>query len=132
MTKTKKILLTITAIMLYLALVIGMGFIWNLFWEIDKNTSIIYWVSKGIVALEVILFAVLMLFAKSDKGTSALQLFFSIMLTFLPLVLRALCMIPIAGKYIAVILGFLVIVLALMLMLLLQGYSVKGKGNQKI
>ena len=130
MEKGKKILLTSLALVLYLGLMIGMGFIWNLFWPISTAATVIYWVSKGIICLAVVIFAISLLF-KGDKGVGAMQLFFSIFISLFPLLLRAICMIPVAGIYIAGILGFIVIVLYLITLVSLGAYS-KGEGNVKI
>ncbi|MBE7074921.1 MAG: hypothetical protein E7376_02975 [Clostridiales bacterium] len=130
MSNGRKILFTSLALLLYVGLMVGMGFIWNLFWTVDQATTIIYWVAKGIITLMVVIFAISMLF-KGDKGVGAMQLFFSIFLSLFPLILRAICMIPVAGVYIAGILGFIVIVLYLITMVSLGAYS-KGEGNVKI
>ena len=90
--KAKNILLTSLALVLFVGFMVGMGFIWDLFWTIDKSTKIIYWVSKGIVCLMVVVFSIIMLLNKADKGVGAMQLFFTISLAFLPILLRALCM----------------------------------------
>lgn len=121
--KTKNILLTSLALVLFVGFMVGMGFIWDLFWTIDKSTKIIYWVSKGIVCLMVVVFSIIMLLNKADKGVGAMQLFFTISLAFLPILLRALCMIPVAGKYIAVILGFIVFCLYAITMISMFGYN---------
>lgn len=105
--KTKNILLTTLALLVFIGFMVGMGFIWDLFWPIDTTTKIIYWVSKGLVCLLVVIFSIIMLLEKSDKGAGAMQLFFTISLVFLPILLRAFCLIPYAGKYIAIILGFI-------------------------
>ena len=121
--KAKNILLTSLALVLFVGFMVGMGFIWDLFWTIDKSTKIIYWVSKGIVCLMVVVFSIIMLLNKADKGVGAMQLFFTISLAFLPILLRALCMIPVAGKYIAVILGFIVFCLYEITMIGMFGYN---------
>ena len=121
--KAKNILLTSLALVLFVGFMVGMGFIWDLFWTIDKSTKIIYWVSKGIVCLMVVVFSIIMLLNKADKGVGAMQLFFTISLAFLPILLRALCMIPVAGKYISVILGFIVFCLYAITMISMFGYN---------
>ncbi len=121
--KAKNILLTTLALILFVGFMVGIGFIWDLFWTIDKTTKIIYWVSKGLVCLMVVVFSIIMLLDKSDKGVGSMQLFFTISLAFLPIVLRALCMIPVAGKYIAIILGFIIFCLYAITMIGMFGYN---------
>lgn len=121
--KAKNILLTTLALILFVGFMVGIGFIWDLFWTIDKATKIIYWVSKGIICLMVVVFSIIMLLEKTDKGVGSMQLFFTISLSFLPIVLRALCMIPVAGKYIAIILGFIILCLYAISMIGMFGYN---------
>lgn len=129
--KTKNILLSCVGIVVYLAFMIGFGFIWNLFWQVDHATALIYWISKGVICAVVILFAVIMMLDKSDKGIGAIQLMLSITLSVMPLVLRALCLIPYAGKYIAIVLAFILICLYAITMIGLASNS-HGEGNKKI
>lgn len=129
--KTKNVLLTSLALVIYLAFMIGMGFIWNLFWKVDLATTLIYWISKGVICLMVVIFALVMLLGKADKGMNAMQLFFTISLSFLPLVLRAICLIPYAGVYVAGILAFILISLYAITMVSLGAYG-KGEGTKKI
>lgn len=129
--KAKNILLTTLALLVYLGFFIGIGFIWNLFWTMDKPTTIIYWVTKGICCLFVVIFALYMLLAKSDKGVGAMQLFFSLLLSCLPIVLRAICLIPAAGLYIAIVLAFILISLYAITMISLCAYG-NGEGNKKL
>lgn len=121
--KAKNILLTTLALIIFVGFMVGIGFIWDLFWTIDNTTKIIYWVSKGIICLMVVVFSILMLLNKSDKGTGSIQLFFTISLAFLPIVLRALSMIPVAGKYIAIIIGFITLCLYAITMIGMFGYN---------
>lgn len=129
--KTKNVLLTSLALVIYLAFMIGMGFIWNLFWKVNLATTLIYWISKGIICFMVVIFALVMVLGKADKGMNAMQLFFTISLSFLPLVLRAICLIPYAGVYIAGILAFLLISVYAITMVSLAAYG-KGEGTKKI
>ena len=129
--KTKNILLTTLALLVYVGFMVGIGFIWDLFWTMDKTTTIIYWTSKGVVCLMVVIFALFMVLAKSDKGVNAMQLFFSICLSALPITLRALCLIPYAGKYIAIILAFILVCIYAITMIGLTAYD-KGEGTKKI
>ena len=121
--KTKNVLLTVLALVIYLAFTIGMGFIWNLFWEINLATTLIYWISKGLICFMVVVFALVMVLGKTDKGMNAMQLFFTVMLSLLPLLLRALCLIPYAGVYIAGILAFILISLYAITMVSLGAYG---------
>ena len=129
--KTKNVLLTVLALVIYLAFTIGMGFIWNLFWKIDLATTLIYWISKGLICFMVVVFALVMVLGKTDKGMNAMQLFFTVMLSLLPLLLRALCLIPYAGVYIAGILAFILISLYAITMVSLGAYG-KGEGTKKV
>ena len=129
--KTKNVLLTCLAFVIYLAFMIGMGFIWNLFGKDNLVITLIYWLSKGIICFMVVIFALVMVLGKADKGMNAMQLFFTISLSFLPLVLRAICLIPYAGSYVAGILAFILISLYAITMVALGAYG-KGEGTKKI
>jgi len=129
--KTKKGLITVVALILFVGASIGIGFIWNLFWKVDFATTLIYWITKGIINLLIVVFALFLTFGKADKGISAMQLFFSVVIALLPLVLRAICMIPAAGMYIAILLAFVFVVFYAFVMLGLASYG-KGEGNKKI
>ncbi len=129
--KTKNVALTCLALVVYIGFMVGMGFILNLFWEMDHATTLIYWITKGIVCLMVVVFSFVMLLSKSDKGTGALQLFFSVALSCLPLVLRAICLIPIVGLYVAIVLAFVLICLSLITMISISAYGT-GSGTKKI
>lgn len=128
---TKNFLLTILALFVYVGFMVGIGFIFNLFWPMDNATTILYWLTKGIICLMVVILAIVMVFGKTNKGINAMQLFFTIFISFLPLVIRALCLIPVAGVYIAGILAFIIICLYLITMISLGAYS-KGEGTRKI
>lgn len=129
--KTKNFLLTFSALIVYVGFMIGIGFILNLFWKMDNATTILYWLTKGIICFMVVVFALVMVFGKADKGINAMQLFFTIFISFLPLLIRALCLIPVAGVYIAGILAFILICLYLITMISLGAYG-KGEGTKKI
>lgn len=129
--KTKNALLTVLALVVYVGFMVGIGFIFNLFWAMDKATTIIYWLTKGIICFMVVVLALIMVLGKTDKGVGAMQLFFTIFISFIPLVVRALCLIPVAGVYIAGILAFIVICLYLITMISLGAYG-KGEGTKKI
>lgn len=128
--KTKNVVLTCLALVVYIGFMVGMGFILNLFWEMDHSTTLIYWITKGIVCLMVVVFSILMLFSKTDKGTGAVQLFFSVALSCLPLVLRTICLIPTVGFYIALVLAFVLICLFLIAMISIAGYSSGSKAKK--
>ncbi len=129
--KAKRVLLTSLALVVYVGFMVGIGFIWNLFWTVDKGTTILYWVTKGIICLMVVCITLVMLLSKADKGMSGIQLFFTICLSFLPIVLRAIAMIPYAGFYIAIVLAFILISLYAITMISLASYG-KGEGTKKI
>lgn len=129
--KSKNILLTSLALILYIGFMIGIGFIWDLFWTVNTFTAVIYWVSKGIVCLMVVVFALIMVLGKADKGVNAMQLFFSLSLSLLPIALRAICMIPYAGKWIAIVIGFILICVYGITLIMLSAYD-KGEGTKKI
>lgn len=129
--KTKNALLAFLALVVYVGFMIGIGFIFNLFWAMDRATTIIYWVAKGIICLMVVILSLIMVLGKSDKGVGAMQLFFTIFISFMPLLVRALCLIPYAGVYIAGILAFIVICLYLITMISLTAYG-KDEGTKKI
>ena len=129
--KTKNALLTILALFVYVGFMVGIGFILNLFWPMDQATTILYWLTKGIICFMVVVIALIMVLGKTNKGVNAMQLFFTIFISFLPLVIRSLCLIPIAGVYVAGILAFIIICLYLITMISLGAYS-KGEGTKKI
>jgi len=122
-TKTKRTISAILALVLYAGLMVGLSLIFDLFWKMNKATTIIYWVITGIVVLSVIGFSVALLFGKHSKGISAIQLFFSVSLSFLPLLVRAICMIPVAGIYIGGILSFILIVMFFLTMIGLSNHE---------
>lgn len=131
--KGKSVLLTILALFVYVGFMVGMGFIWDkLIWPIDQTTTIFYWVMKGIICFMVVVLALAMVLGKGNKGIGAMQLFFTIFISFMPLLIRALCLIPVAGVYIAGILGFIVICLYLITMISFSAYSKGGEGTRKI
>lgn len=130
--KGKSVLLTILALFVYVGFMVGMGFILNLFWPIDQTTTILYWVMKGIICFMVVVLALAMVLGKGNKGIGAMQLFFTIFISFMPLLIRALCLIPVAGVYIAGILGFIVICLYLITMISFSAYSKGDEGTRKI
>lgn len=129
--KTKQRVLSICALVVFIGFCIGMGFVWDSFWKVDATTSAIYWVSKCIILALVAVFVSFIVFAKTDKGIGAMQVVFSVIMCILPIVLRVLCMIPYAGKYIAVILTLILTAIYLLTMLSLGSYG-KGEGNKKI
>lgn len=129
--KTKNTLFTILALVVYVGFMVGFGFILNLFWPMDNATTILYWLTKGIICFMVVVLSLIMVLGKTDKGIGAMQLFFTIFISFMPLLIRALCLIPVAGVYIAGILAFIVICLYLITMISLGAYG-KGEGTKKI
>lgn len=129
--KTKNVLLTVLALFVYVGFMVGIGFIFNLFWPMDNATTILYWLTKGIICFMVVVLALVMMLGKTDKGINAMQLFFTLFISFIPLVVRALCLIPVAGVYIAGILAFIIICLYLITMISLGAYG-KGEGTKKI
>lgn len=129
--KAKNVLLTVLALVVYVGFMVGIGFIFNLFWPMDNTTTILYWLVKGIICFMVFVLTLVMVLGKADKGVGGMQLFFTIFISFMPLLVRALCLIPVVGVYIAGILSFIVICLYLITMISLGAYG-KGEGTKKI
>ena len=98
MNKTNKIIYSLLAVLLYIGVMIGFGFILNSFWEMPKDCAIIYWLTKGIICLAVLVYVFITVFGVKDKGIGAIQIFFTIMASFLPLICRAIYFIPYAGN----------------------------------
>ena len=109
MNKSNSRIYGIFALFAYIGLMVGFGFILDLFWKISKQNSIIFWVSTGIVCLCVVFYVIITLFGNKDKGVGAIQLFFTVLLSFIPIIVRLINMIPNAGIYISIVLLFVVI-----------------------
>ena len=107
MNKTNKILYGVLALIVYVGFMVGLGLILNLFWKISEANATMYWVTTGVVCACVSFYAILLLFTRKDKGVGAMQLFFTVLLSFLPLVVRVLNLIPNVGVYISAVLLFI-------------------------
>ena len=111
------------ALIVYIAFMVGIGFIFNLFWKVSDANITIYWVTTAIVCLCVVFYAVLLLNGKKDKGVGAMQLFFTLLLSILPILVRAIGMIPTAGIYIALVLVFIIVIAYLFAMISMGYYA---------
>lgn len=129
MNKTNSKIYGIFALVVYIGFMVGLGFILNLFWKIEQSNEIMYWITTGIVCLCATFFAILMLFGKKDKGVGAIQLFFTILLSGLPLVVRLINMIPVAGIYISIVLEFLLVATYLFSMIGMGYYATDIEKN---
>lgn len=127
--KGSKILYGILALIVYVGFMVGIGFIFNLFWKVDSGSETMYWVTTGIVCLCVAFYVLLLLFTKKDKGVGAMQLFFTICLSGLPLLVRAINMIPNAGIYISIVLVFILVALYLITMIGMGYYATDVNKN---
>ncbi len=127
--KANKIIYGILALVVYVGLMVGLGFILDLFWKIDSGNATMYWITTGIVCLCVAFYVLLMLFNKKDKGVGAIQLFFTVLLSILPLIIRAINMIPTAGIYISAVLVFLLVAVYLFMMLAMGYYATDVNKN---
>jgi len=102
---------------------VGIGFILNTFWEMNKGTTILYWITTGIVCACLIFFVALLNLTKKDKGALGIQIFMTICLAILPFVVRLIGLIPKAGVTIAGILAFIVITIYLLTILSIGSYN---------
>ena len=127
--KTNKIIYGLLALVVYVGFMVGLGFILDLFWKAEGHNANIYWITTGVVCLCVAFYVILLLFTKKDKGVGAIQLFFTICLTALPIVVRAINMIPYAGKYISIVLVFLLAVAYLLTMIGMGFYATDVNKN---
>lgn len=123
MNKTNSKIYGLLALVVYIGFMVGLGFILDLFWKISEANATMYWVTTGIICLCVAFYAILMLFGKKDKGVGAMQLFFTILLSVLPIVVRLINMIPYAGIYISIVLVFLLVVTYLITMIAMGYYA---------
>ena len=129
MNKSNKIVYGVLAALLYIGVFIGFGFILNMFWEMPKDCAIIYWVTKGIICAGVLVYVLLTVLGVKDKGIGTMQIFFTIMVSFLPLLCRAIFFIPYAGKVLAIIIAFIGIAIYLITMLGLGYYATDINSN---
>ena len=123
MNKTNKILYGFLGLILYVAVMVGFGFLLNLFWKVTGGSATMYWVTTGVVCACVAFYVLLLLFTKKDKGVGGIQLFFTILLSLLPLVVRVINLIPVAGIYISAVLLFICAVVYLFTMLSMGYYA---------
>ena len=129
MNKTNKILYGLLALVVYVGFMIGIGFILNLFWKVDSGNLTMYWVVTGLVCFCVAFYTLIMLFGKKDRGVGALQLVLSLGLSFLPIVVRLINMIPYAGVYLSTVLVFLLTIAYLITMLAMGYYATDVNKN---
>lgn len=129
MNRTNKIIYGSLAVLLLVGLYIGLGFIIGLFWKIDHNNALIYWITKGIVCFFVLLYSVIILLKGKDSGVGTMQLFFTGFLAVVPIVCRAIYFIPVAGPYIALILAILCVAAYLLTMLGMGYYATEINNN---
>ena len=129
MNKSNKVLYGLLAVLLYVVLSVGLGLILGLFWKISTECAIIYWVTKGVICAFVLIYALLVLFGAKDKGVGTLQIFMTLGISLLPLVCRALYLIPVAGKYVAITFAFIAFVLYLITMVGMGYYATDINAN---
>lgn len=127
--KANKIIYSLLGLVVYVGFMVGLGFILDLFWKIQGYSAAIYWITTSVVCICVAFYVLLMLFGKKDSGVGALQLFFTIGLSILPIVVRVINLIPVAGKYISVILVFLLVVTYLFAMIGMGFYATDVNKN---
>ena len=116
------------ALLLYIGAMVGLGFILDLFWKVSEQNITMFWITTAIVCVFVSFYVVLLLFGKKDQGVGAIQLFLSILLSALPIVVRLINMIPGAGIYISIILVFILGVVYLGSMIAM-GYYASSSNN---
>ena len=102
---------------------VGIGFILNTFWEMNKGTTILYWITTGIVCLCLIFFVALLNLSKKDKGALGIQIFMTVCLAILPFAVRLIGLIPNVGVTIAGILTFIVVTAYLLIILSVGSYN---------
>lgn len=129
MNKTNARLYGLLGLALYIGVMVGLGFILDLFWKISSANATMYWVTTGVICLCVAFYIILLLFGKKDKGVGTMQLFFTIMLSLVPIIVRLINMIPYAGIYISIVLLFIVAVLYLVTMLSMGYYATDVTNN---
>ena len=126
--KKNKVIYSILALLVYVGFMVGLGFILDLFWKVSGTPEIMFWIATAVVCLCVVFYVVAMLCGK-DKGVGAIQLFFTICLSCLPLIIRAINLIPYAGIYISIVLLFIVAVLYLITMIAMGYYATDVTNN---
>ena len=107
MNKLNKIIYGVLGALLYIGVMVGFGFILNIFWEMPKECAIIYWVLKGVICAAVLIYVLITVLGAKDKGIGTMQIFFTLMFSFLPLICRAVYFIPVAGRVLSIILAFI-------------------------
>jgi len=127
--KTNKILYGILGLLVYVGIMVGFGFILDLFWKVQGVGLAMFWVTTAVVCALVAFYVVLMLFKKKDAGVGAIQLMLTLMLSVLPILVRAINMIPTAGIYISAVLLFIVGALYLITMLAMGFYATDVTNN---
>ena len=121
--KTLKTIYAFLGALIGCGFLVGIGFILNTFWEMNKGTTILYWITTGIVCVCLIFFVALLNLTKKDKGALGIQIFMTMFLAILPFMVRILGLIPKAGVTIAGILTFIVITIYLLVILLVGSYD---------
>ena len=129
MNKANKVVYSLLALVVYVGFMVGLGFLLNLFWKVDGGNETMFWVVTGIVCALVAFYVILMLINKKDKGVGAIQLFFTLCLSCMPLLVRAINMIPYAGITISAILVFIVGALYLITMIAMGFYATDVTNN---
>lgn len=124
-----KIIYGILGLLVYVGIMVGFGFILDLFWKVTGAELTIFWVSTAVVCALVAFNVLLMLFKKKDAGVGAIQLMFTLMLSVLPISVRAINMIPYAGIYISAVLLFIVGALYLITMVSMGFYATDVTNN---
>lgn len=127
--KANKIIYGLLGLVVYVGFMVGLGFILDLFWKVEGHNANVYWITTAVVCLCVAFYVFILLFTNKNKGVGAMQLFFTICLSGLPLVVRAINMIPYAGKYISIVLLFLVSVAYLFTMIGMGFYGTDVSKN---
>ena len=128
--KSNKIIYTLLAVLLYIGVSVGIGLLVTLLiWKTEAGANIIYWVLKGVICAFILLYALLMVFGKKDAGIGAIQLMFTLIISGLPIICRALYIIPVAGKYISIVLAVLAMALYFITMIGLGFYATDVANN---
>lgn len=129
MNKTNSKIYGVLALVVYIGIMVGFGFILNLFWKITPQNATMFWITTAVVCACVSFYAILTLFGKKDKGVGAMQLFFSGLLSLLPIIVRAINMIPNAGIIISAVLLFIVGATYLIMMIGMGYYATDVTNN---
>ena len=127
--RKNNILYSLLSLVVYIGVMVGFGFVLNLFWKVDVGNLTMFWISTALVCACVAFFVILMLFTQKDKGLGAMQLFFTLFLSFMPITIRAINMVPYAGFAISGVIVFITLALYLITMIAMGYYATDLDNN---